>query len=84
EFRTAVYLADIEGYPYREIAEIMGTPVGTVMSRLHRGRRKIREQLLASGLGTAKALGTAKGLGAAKGLSAATGLGAPPAQPSGA
>jgi RNA polymerase sigma-70 factor, ECF subfamily len=53
EFRTAVYLADIEGYPYREIAEIMGTPVGTVMSRLHRGRRKIREQLLASGLGPA-------------------------------
>ncbi len=55
EFRTAVYLADIEGYPYREIAEIMGTPVGTVMSRLHRGRRKIREQLLASGLGPAAA-----------------------------
>ena len=50
EFRTAVYLADIEGYPYREIAEIMGTPVGTVMSRLHRGRRKIREQLLAAGV----------------------------------
>ena len=49
EFRTAVSLADIEGYPYREIAEIMGTPVGTVMSRLHRGRRKIREQLLAGG-----------------------------------
>jgi len=51
EFRTAVYLADIEGYPYREIAEIMGTPVGTVMSRLHRGRRKIREQLMAGGFG---------------------------------
>ena len=50
EFRTTVYLADIEGYPYREIAEIMGTPVGTVMSRLHRGRRKIREQLLAAGV----------------------------------
>ena len=50
EFRTAVYLADIEGYPYREIAEMMGTPVGTVMSRLHRGRKKIREQLMASGL----------------------------------
>jgi RNA polymerase sigma-70 factor (ECF subfamily) len=49
EFRTAVYLADIEGYPYREIAEIMGTPVGTVMSRLHRGRRKIREQLTSGG-----------------------------------
>jgi len=45
EFRTAVYLADIEGYPYREIAEIMGTPVGTVMSRLHRGRKRLREQL---------------------------------------
>jgi RNA polymerase sigma-70 factor (ECF subfamily) len=55
EFRTAVYLADIEGYPYREIAEIMGTPVGTVMSRLHRGRRKIREQLLASGFGKPQA-----------------------------
>src|SRR4029077_11420171 len=47
ECRTAVYLADIEGYPYREIAEMMGTPVGTVMSRLHRGRKKIREQLVA-------------------------------------
>ena len=55
EFRTAVYLADIEGYPYREIAEIMGTPVGTVMSRLHRGRRKIREQLMASGFGAPQA-----------------------------
>ena len=50
-----MYLADIEGYPYREIAEIMGTPVGTVMSRLHRGRRKISEQLLAGGLGTPSA-----------------------------
>jgi RNA polymerase sigma-70 factor (ECF subfamily) len=50
-----VYLADIEGYPYREIAEIMGTPVGTVMSRLHRGRRKIREQLLAGGFGAPQA-----------------------------
>ena len=45
EFRTAVYLADIEGYPYREIAEMMGTPIGTVMSRLHRGRRRLREQV---------------------------------------
>ena len=47
EFRVAVYLADIEGYPYREIAEIMGTPIGTVMSRLHRGRGKLRQKLAA-------------------------------------
>jgi RNA polymerase sigma-70 factor, ECF subfamily len=45
DFRTAVYLADIEGYPYREVAEMMGTPIGTVMSRLHRGRGKLREKL---------------------------------------
>jgi RNA polymerase sigma-70 factor (ECF subfamily) len=44
-FRMTVYLADIEGYPYKEIAEIMGTPVGTVMSRLHRARGRLREQL---------------------------------------
>jgi RNA polymerase sigma-70 factor (ECF subfamily) len=50
EFRTAVYLADIEGYPYREIAEMMGTPIGTVMSRLHRGRRRIREQVAEHGM----------------------------------
>jgi RNA polymerase sigma-70 factor (ECF subfamily) len=45
EFRVTVYLADIEGYPYKEIAEMMGTPIGTVMSRLHRGRAKLREKL---------------------------------------
>jgi RNA polymerase sigma-70 factor, ECF subfamily len=49
DFRTAVYLADIEGYPYREVAAMMGTPIGTVMSRLHRGRDRLRQALAAYG-----------------------------------
>jgi len=44
-FRSVVILADIEGFSYKEIAEILGIPIGTVMSRLHRGRRQLQVKL---------------------------------------
>jgi RNA polymerase sigma-70 factor (ECF subfamily) len=44
-FGAVIYLADIEGYPYKEVAEILGIPIGTVMSRLHRGRERLRSKL---------------------------------------
>jgi RNA polymerase sigma-70 factor (ECF subfamily) len=45
QFREAVMLADVEGFSYKEIAEIMGVPIGTVMSRLHRGRKALEKAL---------------------------------------
>jgi RNA polymerase sigma-70 factor (ECF subfamily) len=47
EFRLAVILADVEGYAYKEIAEIVGCPIGTVMSRLYRGRQLLQTTLRA-------------------------------------
>jgi RNA polymerase sigma-70 factor, ECF subfamily len=45
QFRLAVLLADVEGFSYKEIAEILEIPMGTVMSRLHRGRRALEKRL---------------------------------------
>ncbi len=46
-FKATIYLADIEGYSYYDVAEIIGVPIGTVMSRLHRARNRLRKQLSA-------------------------------------
>jgi len=58
-FRLPVLLADVEGFAYREIAEMLDIPIGTVMSRLHRGRKAMQKSLFeyaeARGLPTARA-----------------------------
>jgi RNA polymerase sigma-70 factor, ECF subfamily len=61
DFRFAVYLADVMGFGYREIAGIMGCPIGTVMSRLHRGRSRLRQQLEAAGMTRPAFSGTSGG-----------------------
>lgn len=45
DFRQAIVLVDIEGLTYREVAEVMDCPMGTVMSRIHRGRKILRAEL---------------------------------------
>jgi RNA polymerase sigma-70 factor (ECF subfamily) len=49
QFRIAVLLADVEGFQYKEIAEILDIPIGTVMSRLHRGRKALQKSLFEFG-----------------------------------
>lgn len=82
DFRMAVFLSDVEGFAYKEIAQIMDTPVGTVMSRLHRGRKLLREALrdYAAERGlydkTASAGVGVAGSGVAGGAAAGVGVGA--------
>jgi RNA polymerase sigma-70 factor, ECF subfamily len=79
QFKTVIYLADIEGYQYSDIADMMGTPLGTVMSRIHRGREMLRAKLRPSqGRTSCGPSAPSASAVAAGGVSAATGSGAVP------
>jgi RNA polymerase sigma-70 factor (ECF subfamily) len=52
--QVVIRLVDVEGLSYQEAAETLGVPIGTVMSRLHRGRKKIKRKLAGSGLGAGR------------------------------
>lgn len=52
DFRMVVVLADLQEFSYREIADVLGIPIGTVMSRLFRGRKMLQERVLGASLGT--------------------------------
>jgi RNA polymerase sigma-70 factor (ECF subfamily) len=77
QFRLAVLLADVEGFSYKEIAEILDIPIGTVMSRLHRGRKSLQKQLYEF----AVARGLADRRDAPPAAGAVSGDGAPPVEP---
>ena len=55
KFREVIQLVDIEGLSYQEAADRLGVPVGTIMSRLHRARKRIKKRLQAAGLGPREA-----------------------------
>ncbi len=76
-FKTVIYLADIEGYQYSDIADMMGSPLGTVMSRIHRGRQMLRAKLRPSA-GRTYSNSPASAASAARDINAATGSDAVP------
>lgn len=77
QFKTVIYLADVEGYQYSDIADIMSCPLGTVMSRIHRGRQMLRAKLRPAA-GRPHPASAASAAVAAAGLSAVTGSDAVP------
>jgi RNA polymerase sigma-70 factor (ECF subfamily) len=77
QFKTVIYLADVEGYQYSDIADMMGTPLGTVMSRIHRGRQMLRAKLRPPA-GRTYSSSPAPAASAATDISAATGSDAVP------